>query len=612
LIRVWIESRWFGLADLACASLSGALCYSQPGLGGWPLLIALIPWAVRVAVARTGRFSFRRTWFDLPLVLFLLTAAVGVWTAYDQGRAWAKFWVMVSAVAVFYALASQPRANLWLVAGLASALGVYVAGYFLMTANWETLPADIGFLNRLGLKWMSIRPELSLHPLYDNVAGGLTAMLLPFPLAIAVQAWRERRIPMGVFALATGALTGVGLLMTSSRVAWFALAAAMGMWAIWGLSGHIARRIRRPRGLIFTLVMLAVCSPVAVFIASYPGDLASLANRLPGLPNGTSRLDLAQDTLRLAQDFLYTGGGLGAFSGLYSRYVRLILVFLFGYSHNFLLDVALEQGVFGLLALLIVMLGGAAMLAGQIWREPDAASGVGLLRWAALAGLIVVGLHGLLGDALYSEGGTPLLFLFTGMAIALMPATRLAAPGPGVVRRWTTGMAAAAAGCALLLIVFYQPLLSSWYANLGAVQMARLELAGWRDDVTNDPAKPDLSAAEASFDQALKLNPRNRTAHYRLGLIAMRDGDYTSAAAHFEAVYQLDKGDRGVNKALGYTYVWMGELDRATSLLIGIPEAREEMNDYAWWWETQGRGDLAARAAQAVARLDGARASQTP
>ncbi len=619
MIRRLVDSRGFGLVELALASLCAAVWYSQPKLGGWLLPVALLPWAVRLAA---GRFPFRRTWFDFPLVVFLLTAAVGVWAAYDHERAWAKFWIIVSAVAVYYALVSQPKANLWLMAGLASGLGVFIAGYFSLTHNWKILPADIGLLNRFGLWWMSIRPELSLRPLYDNIAGGLMAMLLPFPVALGLRAWQERRIAKGIFALAAGGWTGVGLLMTSSRAAWLALAVGTGTWLVWGASGYAARWTRRPRRLIFALVMLMVGGPVVVYLLNYPGGLAALADKLPGLPNGASRLDLARDTFHLAEDFLFTGGGLGAFPGLYSRYVMIIPVFLFSYSHNFLLDVALEQGLFGFLALVIVMLNSAAMLIIPIWREQDEASGTDLLRWAVLAGLIVVGMHGLLGDALYSNGGTPLLFLLPGLTIAVTwspsnAAQRVSAPAPDARPRRTIGIAAVVTVVVLTipLFLFYKPMRASWYANLGAVQMARIELAGWKDEANNDLGAPDLFSAEALFDQSLQLSPGNRTANHRLGLMAMHRSDFADAAQHLEAAYQSDTGDRGLNKALGYDYVWLGQPARALPLLREIPEAKGEMDTYAWWWGTQGRDDLAARATLMVKQLNSVEtrtASQAP
>ena len=65
----------------------------------------------------------------------------------------------------------------------------------------------------------------------------------------------------------------------------------------------------------------------------------------------------------LAGDFPFTGGGLGAFSGLYSTYILVIFVPLFTYSHNFFLDVAVEQGWFGLAALVVMLVGSAGLSA---------------------------------------------------------------------------------------------------------------------------------------------------------------------------------------------------------------------------------------------------------
>lgn len=619
MIRRLVESHWFGLADLLIASLCGVLWYSRPSLGWWLLLVALAPWAVRLAA---GRFPFRRTWFDLLLAIFLLTAAVGVWAAYDQERAWAKFWIIVSAVLLYYALVSQPLHNLWLAAGLASLCGVFFSGYFLLTHDWQILPADLDLLNRLALRWMSIRPTFPIRAIHPNIAGGLMAMLSPFPIAIALRAWRARRIRAGAFALAAGGLTGAGLLLTSSRAAWLALAAALGVWLLWGLSGIAAHRTGRSRNLIFAVAMLCVCVPAAAYALSYPGGLVALANKLPGLASGTSRLDLARHTFHLIGDFPFTGGGLGAFAGLYSLYVMIIPVFLFSYSHNFLLDVALEQGVFGFLALVSVMLGSAWLLAAQIFQKRDLGADVSFLTWAVAAGLIVVGLHGLVDDALYGNGGTPLLFLLTGMTVAVTrPVSDAAQPvsAPALhARPWRTiGVAAvvAAVVVAVPLGWLYRPLLASWYANLGAMRMARIELAGWEDEAVNNPGTPDLSSATALFTRSLQVASGNRTANHRLGLMAMQRSDFAGAAVRLEAAYASDQSHRGLNKALGYDYVWLGQLDRALLLLNEIPEARDEMNIYAWWWGTQGREDLAAQAALMVKRLDSAKtstASQTP
>jgi hypothetical protein len=52
---------------------------------------------------------------------------------------------------------------------------------------------------------------------------------------------------------------------------------------------------------------------------------------------------------------------------------------------------------------------------------------------------------------------------------------------------------------------------------------------------------------------------------------------------------------------LAYTEVWLGDYAAAQPLLAQLPEARSEMDVYAWWWTTQGRPELATRAAEMLA-----------
>jgi len=613
LIRRIIESRWFSWADLISVLLCGALSYGWPALGGWPLLIALLPWGGRLIA---GRFPYQRTRFDLPLAVFLITALSGVWAAYDRESAWAKFWLLLTAALLYYALARQPHTHLWPVAGLLSLLGGWVASYFLLTQDWQSQPADIEILNQIGRWWMSVRPSVQLRALHPNSIGGILAMLSGFPLAVWVRAWHTRRIGMASFAGVASGLMGIGLLLTSSRGAWLTLMAAAGVWCISRFSNRVARRVGLPPKWLVALALLVISAGVWGLINTYPGGLLGLTNRLPGAPSGSSRLDLVRNTFALSMDFPFTGGGLGAFSGLYSRYMMVIPVFLFGYSHNLFLDVLLEQGLFGFLALASVLLGSAWLMIAQARRTSDRAQ-INLLRGAALVGLWVVILHGLVDDALYVSQGTPLLFLLAGMAISmaqpgLTQAETPTSAGPLETRaqgrdrqEWKViGLTIALVALISLLFALWKPLLAKWYANLGAVQMARAELSGWPARGW-DEGRPlfELAPAEASFNQALRLDPNNQTARYRLGLVAALKDDYATAAAHLDKAYQADGTHRGVRKVLGYLYVWMGRSAEALPLLSGLPEAGHEMSTYVRWWRIRGRDEQAAYAAQMAAFL---------
>jgi tetratricopeptide (TPR) repeat protein len=432
-------------------------------------------------------------------------------------------------------------------------------------------------------------------------------MLMPFQIALWIRAWHSRQNGLVIALTAQGGLAVVALILTSSRGAWGALAIVLAGWGFWLLSGYVAERMHWPRRLFFgVFVGLVAVSGLLVLLKSM-GQVVTLAR---SVPDADSRYELAYNTLRLIGDFPYTGGGLGAFSGLYSRYMLGISVPLFTYSHDFYLDVALEQGLFGLLALVAMIVGSLALLA----RPIPKVSSEGLLRWAVMAGILVVSLHGLVEDALYGNQGTPLLLLLVGMAV---PLARSPAPQPNSVADLTdqgrgngspwprrvvalTGVTLAAA----LVFVSWPVVVSAWYANLGAVQMARIELAGW--DSVQGLAASDVNAlgpAQTLFEQALQLDPGNRTARYRLGLIAAGQDNYQLAVVQMERAYLADPGHRGVTKALGYDYAWLGQIDRAHDLLVTIPEAEHELTTYAWWWKTQGREDRAAYAARLVTLL---------
>jgi O-Antigen ligase len=604
--RRLVASRWFALADLACAAVSGFWWYSQPGIGGWPLFIALAPWALRLAV---GRPPIKLTRLDALVIVFLLTALVGVWAAYDRAAAWDKWWVLVGAVVVYYALAAQPAENLWLVAGLLGLLGAAIAVYSLLTYDWQAFPRHFAALDRVGIWWMSVRPAFPGF-IQPNVAGGLLAMLLPFPIAGSIRGWRGRQWGPALIGTGMGGLALLGLLLTSSRGSWGALVIALSMWAIWEMGGVVAGRLGWPKRVVSGVALLAMAGVVLATILSYPGGLQALASKVP---DGESRYVLAFNTVRLVADFPFTGGGLNAFTGLYSRYMLVIFVPYFTYSHDFYLDVALEQGLFGLVALLGMLAGSLCLLA----RPQMAGAGHSLMRWALVTGLLVVGLHGILDDALYGNQGTPLLLALAGLSVAL---TRIGSEGAGQramgirqrgdgnpTRRWPhwqTGAIVGVIGAGALLVLIGPRLAGAWYADLGAVEMARVELVGWGSLPWDAPIPVSAFApAKSLFEQALRFDPANRTARQRLGLIAERGDDYPLAVTQLGTAYQADPGHRGVVKSLGDDYVWLGQIDRAVPLLTSIPEAAEQMDAYAWWWKEHGRPDRSAYAAQMAAVL---------
>ena len=577
--------------------MCGALWYvSRGALGAWPLAIGLLPAAGRLVRRQP---IWPSTPFDGLLILFLFTAGVAVWAAYDRPAAWGKFWLIVGATLLFYALARQPQAQRWRLAGLWALFGVGVAFYFLLTHDWQAIPAKIEAFNRLATRWSAWRPAFTAHDLHPNVAGGLLALSLPWQMAVIARAWRGRRGWWVGAASVGGMLTLVGLLLTTSRGAWLALVAGLAVWVAWAVTAWLRRRGAAWVARAWAILALLLLAAGGVWLGSAPEQAAALADRLPGPASAGSRLDLMRDTWALVKDVPFTGAGLGAFPGWYSHYVRVIPHFYLIHSHNIGLDIWLEQGPWGAAAWLV-------LLAGAIWlilKDGPRLTPNALWRGAWLASMTVLLAHGGVEDALYGSRAALLLWVLPGMALSEAggEAAIIGRGGHGQAAAWWT---AAALGVGfLLLLAATQHGPAAWWANRGALAMARVELANFPAGLWSDGSEAArLDSAESLFQHALSLQPDNPTAHYRLGLMAGLRRDWRSAAAHLALAYQQAPGRRGLRKSLGYAYAWLGEEEKSAELLRAIPEASDELAIYAWWWPTQGYPELSAPA-QAVNRL---------
>ncbi|HUF39572.1 MAG TPA: O-antigen ligase family protein [Anaerolineales bacterium] len=591
-LPVLLLSDRFALLEVGLVLVAGGLWYAMPELGPWPLGLALAPWVLRMGV---GRLPFRRTSLDLFFLIFLATALVGVWAAYDRERALAKFWLILDGVLLFLALAAQPRGNLWRLAWGFGGFAVVVSLYYFLTHNWELAPAKIDGLNRIGLAWMDLRPAVTLRALHPNVAAGLAAMSAPFLVAVTLREWASRRA--GGTAAAAGLLGFVlfAILMTTSRGAWLALAAAMLVWLLWGISGLFARYGRTSRGTNFLtfLSILVVFAGFVIFTTA--GGLIGLADALPGPSHTGSRLDLMRGMSYLISDFPFTGGGLDAFPGLYGQYILVSPFYIVEHGHNLFLDVSLEQGLFGGLAL-IAIFGIAFRQIGRTAAE-DGVGAENLLLAAALAGMLVVVLHGLMDDALYGSRAQFLMWAAPGFGMAVY--ARRTEPEQAEGTNFRTLAIGGVTVLVLLVYVFiFRDALSIvWRTNLAAVEMARIELADFPTGEWDDGSEAgDLTPPAAEFEAVIRENPGNQTARFRLGQIGLLIRNFEVAVEHLEVAYQSAPGHPGIRKSLAYAYVWTDRAEEGLALMADIPDVDTEMRNYTGWWRSQGRGDLAVKA----------------
>ena len=529
--------------------------------------------------------------------LFVATAVMGVWAAYDYQAALIKFALILCSIVVYFWIIGRSWQQVWWLPGLIGGCGTAVALYFLLSHDWTVWPADLAPLTAIGLRIMDIRPALDLPMMHPNVVAGLIIALAPFWLVTLYDAWQQQRRWVGIVVAGLALLAALlGLLMTSSRMAMLALGVATSVWLLWLVSGWLARWLRQSPTVVFGSGFGLLLVATGLLLWRLGGLLAVIGRYLPGPDSTGSRLDIFQHTLYLIGDMPFTGGGLASFGGHFSQYIRVTPFFIYSYAHNLYLDLALEQGIMGLLLYLTLFMGALALLAWRTWTGPNVPGVIRVARRITAMTALATLLHGLVDNALYSTYGTPFILLLPALAFWLAQPER--PPSTAWLCRCRPVVVGSLLLVGLLIFLIWRPPLSAaWWANRGAVAMARQELVDWPRNEWDDGSQvARLDTAVTYFEQALTYDPRNPTANYRLGLVAMQRRDFETAVAYLTTAEQTIPDHRGLQKTLGYSYAWLGDADTAVYYLHTMDEVPQELNVYIWWWQNQERLDLAYHA----------------
>jgi hypothetical protein len=599
ILRRPVDNRWFALIDLLVVIMSASAWILIPRLAIWFTLLALLPWIFRLL---NIHIPFQRTPFDWLIAIFLITAWVGYWTAYDKSTAWIKFWLIVNAVLLYYALSVQPKQNLGLLSCLSFCLASTIAIYFFLTYDFTGSRTDAAVL------WIKHRPKVDWPPLNHGNTSGLLLVSSIFALywlwGLGKKSVGSVSLVLKFLLILVIGLISLAFLLAISHGIELILLGAVGFWMLRKVS--ISEKSKAGGNFVFPILVLVYLTVLIGFV--YLGPAKVPAGPAPTGYGLNSRAELLERSAYFLADYPITGAGLNSFPGLYSQYMLVIPSPFFSNSYNLFLDVAIEQGLVGGMVFLIIYLG-------AVWRVSQAivtaeSNELRIVNWLSLLALLVMMVHGLFYDNLYYGDGTTLLFFPLGMAmmgvIHRNHSGDRAVPLPKALPRLNLAIITLPVLALILMIgINLNKVVSLWYANLGALQMSQLELKNFPTGqwATSDMA-PKLEAAEFTLQVALQYDPQNQTANYRLGLMSMLRRDYESAVANLETAYHEAPNHRGIIKNLGYSYVWLGELDKAQALLGRIPEAQNEMKVYIWWWETQGRPDLSENASIMVSRLN--------
>jgi O-antigen ligase len=600
---------WFPLIRLGAVIAGWALWAWRPSLG-WSLGLAVVPWAVE---ALSGRRPYSRPVVDLAMALFLLSAAVGLWASYDplalqavfpHPAGWGKLWGLLLATVLYYALVGDAPAGSrrWMWAAL-TGLGAAVAILFVCTHDWDAEPAKWEPITRLGRQIQSALPSLPGGILNPNVSAGILAPLLPLSLGLASQARSDRLSGLWViWGWATAAAIVAGLVFTTSRGAWAGLGASALLVAGWQVGARLSPG-RRSSGAWAAGVLAG--GLVGLLFLGLLSPLRTALLRSEALSN---RLAIFSQALLLVRDYPFTGCGLGQFPLVHSTYALLTHVPVLSHAHALLLNVAVEQGVAGALALLASWLAAGWMGVRELIRSSESRP----MLAAGLLSLVSLAVHSTVDDALYSSRGV--LFLWVPLAAVVSSLPRDGAPS--LSPRWRQALAIGAAlGVGLALLLGGRALTAAWHANLGAVAQTRVELRAYDYNHFDDPTldqirqRADLSSAEAQFSRALALSPGQAAARTRLSSIALSRRDYEQGLLHALAAWNAGHRDRVTRLLLGDALVAVGQVEEAVEVVRGLAWARDRFMQQAYYRYARGGDSKRSAAAWSAAAALGPQSS---
>jgi len=317
-----------------------------------------------------------RTPYDLPVLLLLLAGGLAVLVAPDHRAALGLYRAdLGEPIAIFYVAAAVLRRSRdlrWAVLGLAT------AGVILSIFNLVALAAARGHPIGIGNVPVAVYNSPNFVAMFLEPLIALGVGFLLFSVAP-----RERWI--------AGVLLTILIsteLLTFSRGGYLALAAL-------GLMAAISLRLNLKW-------LVAGAAVVLLLIWRFPLLGARLAQQLNAKdPNNTSvlhRLTLWRTTFRTLLDHPLFGAGLAA-----------------DYPHNLWLAFWKELGLIGLIAFAVLYFG----LLWRTWRTLGAVpASERPLLWGLLAGLVMIGTHGLVDTPYWKNDLSLEFWLLAGLQVA--------------------------------------------------------------------------------------------------------------------------------------------------------------------------------------------------
>ena len=378
---------------------------------GASLLLTPIPWVCRWAAKG---YLTAHTPMDLPIVILLGMALVGLYPSVAPSVSIPVLYKMIVEFALFYGLVNGLHSERRIRATVAVLLLAGVGASLLGLVGTAGMARDFSaLLGGYGNFLLKLARRLNEAGFNGNIVGGTVAMIFPLYLSLFLfdSKGPSASSGRGLWKLLLGLslpLVGGTLLLTQSRGAIVGVVLALLVVGVW-----------RSR---WVLVSLPVLLAGIWWAVRYSGtqQVAEFLLATNTTMTAAGRSELWQRAIYMMQDFPYTGVGLGTFSRVMPV---LYPTFLIGpdavvpQAHNLFLQTGVDLGIPGLVGF-IAFLTAFSITAVQTVRMAKRTE-LEPLAIGLLGGFVVYLIHGLVDAITFSTKPGTVIWVIMGLTVAL-------------------------------------------------------------------------------------------------------------------------------------------------------------------------------------------------
>jgi O-antigen ligase/tetratricopeptide (TPR) repeat protein len=542
----------------------------------------MLIWFLHMSKEQTIRF--KRTWLDMPLLLFFLLSLVSLFRTTYLHDSLVEIFKMVNLTAIFYLTVNniQDRRDI-----------VRLANVIVITSGILSIFGLIQYLGGITNYWWDRRDFLSSVYVNHNHFAGLLELSMPLCICLAL---REKEKAKKLFYSYIFLIMLIAFMFSMSRGAWLSLSVSILVMFIL----LYKERFIKPEFFIAIFFLITIA-----FLFIKKVDLSLFLSRVASYKefNLEGRFEIWKGTLRIIQDAPFFGIGPGAFIYYFPKYRPFGFNLFANYAHNDYLQLASELGVISLFCVICMFF--LIVKKGIMTYSVSHSNFKKAVSLGAVIGVLSIIVHSLVDFNLRIPANVIFFTILSGLIFSVH--SKSEQPDRYLVIKLNKAVLYLVRPIFIVFIfiwIFYIGRLVMAEAILAKTNLLepKEQISGLNDAIDILPGNSeyyrrlgriytsrasisldkerDLLLASECYRRASEINPMDGWSWFGRADASLYLGNLNEAKELYKKALELDPDNSYYMKRLGDALVRAGEVKQAASIFERV--SKLEKNSFAW------------------------------